>query len=65
MPIEGHEPVTPSAYVSIATLADDFTLVDPHRLRRLLAQQNLRLTHQSRLTLASGKAFWSGYFERK
>jgi SAM-dependent methyltransferase len=65
MPTKGQAPVTPSAYPSIAALAGDFALVDPHRLRRLLAQQNLRLTHQSRLTLASGKAFWSGYFERK
>jgi hypothetical protein len=46
------------------TLAGDFTFVDPHHLRRMLAQRELRLTHQSRLTLSSGKAFWSGYFER-
>jgi len=65
IPTEGHAPITPSGYASIGTLADDFALVDPHRLRRLLAQQDLRLTHQSRLTLATGKAFWSGYFERK
>ena len=65
MPTEGHEALTPSAYASIAALADGFTLIDPHRLRRLLARQDLRLTHQSRLTLSTGKAFWSGYFERK
>ena len=65
IPTEGRAPVTPAGYPSIATLADDFTFVDPHRLRRLLAQQDLRLTHQSRLALSSGKAFWSGYFERK
>ena len=65
IPTEGQEPVTPSAYASMASLADGFTLVDPHRLRRRLAQQDLRLTHQLRLTLSTGKAFWSGYFERK
>ncbi|HEY6509434.1 MAG TPA: hypothetical protein VIY56_15545, partial [Vicinamibacterales bacterium] len=65
IPTEGHEPVTPSGYASIAALAGDFTLVDPHRLRRLLAQQDFRLTHQARLTLSTGKAFWSGSFERK
>jgi hypothetical protein len=65
MPSEGRDAVTPSPYPSMATLATGFAFVDPHRLRQLLAQQDLRLTHQSRLTLASGKAFWSGYFERK
>ena len=62
---EAHEAVTPSRYPSMGTLADGFAFVDPHRLRRLLAQHDLRLTHQSRLALSAGKAFWSGYFERK
>ena len=30
----------------------------------VLAQRDLRLTHQARRTLSTGKAFWSGYFER-
>jgi trans-aconitate methyltransferase len=64
LPSEGHEAVTPSPVASMATLADDFTFVDPHQLRRVLAQRELRLTHQARLTLWTGKAFWSGYFER-
>jgi hypothetical protein len=64
LPSDAHEPVTPSAFPSMATLADDFALVDPHQLRRELAQRDLRLTHQSRRTLSTGKAFWSGYFER-
>jgi len=64
-PTEGREAVTPSPFSAMGTLADNFTFVDPHRLRRLLAQQDLRLTHQSRLALSSGKSFWSGYFERK
>ena len=64
LPSEGQEAVTPSPFASTATLADDFTFVDPHQLRRLLAQRELRLTHQARLTLTSGKVFWSGYFER-
>jgi hypothetical protein len=64
LPSEGQAAVTPSPYASMATLADDFALVDPHQLRRVLAQRRLRLTHQARLTLATGKAFWSGYFER-
>ena len=65
LPADGREPVTPSEFASMSALADRFALVDPHRLRHLLAQQDLRLTQQSRLKLASGKAFWSGYFERK
>ena len=65
LPTEGREAVTPSAYPSMGTLADGFAFVDPHRLRRLLAQQDLRLTHQARRVLSGGKAFWSGYFERK
>jgi len=64
LPSEDQPVVTPSAFASMETLAGDFTFVDPHQLRRLLAQRDLRLTHQSRLTLSSGKAFWSGYFER-
>ena len=65
LPTERREAVSPSAYPSMGTLADGFAFVDPHRLRRLLAQQDLRLTHQARRALAGGKAFWSGYFERK
>jgi len=64
LPSNGHDAVTPSPFASMATLADDFTLVDPHQLRRLLAQRDLRLTHQSRRLLPTGKSFWSGYFER-
>jgi len=64
LPSDGHEAVTPTAYTSMTTLADDFALVDPHHLRRQLAQRGLRLTHQARRTLSTGKAFWSGYFER-
>jgi hypothetical protein len=64
LPAEGHDAVTLSAFASMATLANDFTFVDPHHLRRVLAQRELRLTHQARRTLATGKAFWSGYFER-
>ena len=65
LPIDGHEVVTSSPYPSMSTLAGGFSFVDPHRLRRMLAQQGLRLTYQSRLALPTGKAFWSGYFERK
>jgi hypothetical protein len=64
LPSEDRPVVTPSAFASMETLAGDFTFVDPHQLRRLLAQRELRLTHQARVTLSSGKAFWSGYFER-
>jgi SAM-dependent methyltransferase len=64
LPSEEHAGITPSAFASMATLAGDFAFVDPHQLRRVLARRGLRLTNQSRLTLSSGKAFWSGYFER-
>jgi hypothetical protein len=64
LPAEGREAVTPSPVASMAALAGDFTFVDPHHLRRMLAQRELRLTHQARRTLSTGKAFWSGYFER-
>jgi hypothetical protein len=65
MPIEGRDAVTPSAYPSMSSLADGFSFVDPHRLRQMLAQRDMRLTHQTRLMLSTGKAFWSGYFERR
>ena len=64
LPSAAHQAVTPSAYASMATLAGDFAFVDPHQLRRILARRDLRLTHQARRTLATGKVFWSGYFER-
>jgi hypothetical protein len=64
LPSDEHTAVTPSAYPSMATLAGDFAFVDPHQLRRVLAQRDLRLTHQARRTLSTGKAFWSGHFER-
>jgi SAM-dependent methyltransferase len=64
LPSDAHQPVTPSAFQSMTTLADDFAFVDPHQLRRVLAQRDMRLTHQARRTLSTGKAFWSGYFER-
>jgi len=64
LPSGGQPVVTPSAFASMETLAGDFAFVDPHHLRRMLAQRELRLTHQARVTLSSGKAFWSGYFER-
>jgi hypothetical protein len=64
LPSEEHPAVTPSAYASMATLAGDFAFVAPHRLRRMLAQRELPLTHQARRRLPTGKVFWSGYFER-
>jgi hypothetical protein len=64
LPSNGHDAVTPSPFASMATLAGDFAFVDPHQLRRELSQRDLRLTHQSRFTLPTGKSFWSGYFER-
>jgi hypothetical protein len=65
LPSTGQQAVTPTEFASMATLAGDFAFVDPHQLRRILAQRGLRLTHQARLTLSTGKAFWSGYFERR
>ena len=64
LPHEAHPVVTPSRCASMAALAADFTFVDPHQLRRVLAQREMRLTHQARVTLSSGKVFWSGHFER-
>jgi hypothetical protein len=64
LPSTGQQAVTATEFASMATLAGDFALVDPHQLRRVLAQRRLRLAHQARLTLSTGKAFWSGYFER-
>jgi SAM-dependent methyltransferase len=64
LPSDAHAAVTPSPFASMTTLAGDFAFVDPHRLRRVLARREMRLTHQARLTLASGKVLWSGYFER-
>lgn len=64
LPSTEHAAVTPSPFASMASLADDFAFVDPHQLRRGLARRELRLTHQARRILSTGKAFWSGYFER-
>jgi hypothetical protein len=65
LPTVRHEAVTPSPLPRINALAEHFSFVDPHRLRRILSAQGLRLTHQSRVALASGKVFWSGYFEKR
>jgi hypothetical protein len=64
MPSGQHAAFSPSPFPSMTALAGDFAFVDPHQLRRALAQRDLRLTHQARRTLSTGKAFWSGYFER-
>ena len=64
LPSETHDAVTPTPFASMSALAGDFAFVDPHQLRRMLAQREMRLTHQARRTLTSGKALWSGYFER-
>ena len=64
LPSEAHDAVTPTPFASMATLGGDFAFVDPHHLRRVLAQREMRLTHQARRILTSGKVFWSGYFER-
>jgi hypothetical protein len=64
LPSDAQAAVTPSPFASMATLAGDFAFVDPHQLRRRLARREMRLTYQSRRTLSTGKAFWSGYFER-
>jgi len=55
LPSEDHPVVTPSAFASMETLAGGFTFVDPHHLRRMLAQRELRLTHQARLTLPAAR----------
>jgi hypothetical protein len=65
LPTAGHEAVTASPFPRISALAEHFAFVDPHRLRRVLSAQGLRLTHQSRVALTSGKVFWSGYFEKR
>jgi SAM-dependent methyltransferase len=64
LPSTRQQAVTPTEFASMAALAGDFAFVDPHQLRRTLAQRGLRLTHQARRTLSTGKTFWSGYFER-
>ncbi len=51
-----------SAYASVRSLGEHFTLIDPEAFHRELKRRGLTLVHQSRRPLPHRKAFWLGVF---
>jgi hypothetical protein len=56
--------VSPSAYRSIQSLSEHFSLIDPPDLRKTLASLGFELDHELIRSLPSGKGLWLGIFRR-
>jgi hypothetical protein len=55
--------VSPTQFKTMLSLAEQFHLVDPAHLQQSLESLGLKLQHQTRRALPSGKAFWLGIFQ--
>ncbi len=62
LPSERAQSVGRGGYASIERLQSHFSFVDPARLRSSLEERGFRLMHETRCSLAAGKAFWMGVF---
>jgi hypothetical protein len=65
LPGEPEQAVGASPFPSIQKLKSHFSLIDPCWLQEELARHELQLAHESRISLAAGKAFWMGVFRRR
>jgi hypothetical protein len=65
LPSDFEQGVTASQFPSMQRLKDHFSLIDPMWFRETLAQRGLRLIHEARRSLVSGKGLWMGVFGRE
>ena len=65
LPSDFEQGVTASQFPSMQRLKDHFSLIDPTWFRETLAQRGLRLIHEARRSLVSGKGLWMGVFGRE
>jgi len=65
LPSDFEQGVTASQFPSMQRLKDHFSLIDPTWFREPLAQRGLRLIHEARRSLVSGKGLWMGVFGRE
>jgi tRNA pseudouridine38-40 synthase len=62
LPSQSEAGVSTSRYPSIEAVREDFRLIDPTDFSAILARRGFRLSHETRVALALGKAFWHGIF---
>lgn len=65
LPGEPEQAVGASPFPSIQRLKSHFSLIDPGWFRERLAPHELRLAHESRMSVAAGKEFWMGVFRHR
>ena len=61
---QAEQQVGPSKFLSMLTLKDNFTLVDPISLGRKLDRAGFRMVHELIRSVPAGKSLWMGVFER-
>ncbi len=62
LPDHQQQNVTPTAYASMQTLAEGFSLVDTSHFRGVLEKRGFRLVQEEFRPLPTGKALWLGVF---
>jgi hypothetical protein len=62
LPDPHQQNVTPTAYPSMQTLAENFSLVDASHFRGLLEKRGFRLVQEETRPLPTGKTLWLGVF---
>ena len=62
LPDHQQQNVTPTAYASMQTLAENFSLVDASHFRGVLEKRGFRLVHEEIRPLPTGKTLWLGVF---
>ena len=65
LPSDHEEGVTPTGYISMQTLKEDFALIDREEFQRLLRQKGFELVEQEDRPLPGGKALWLGVFAER
>lgn len=64
LPSEEEPGVAATGYRSMQRLKQDFALIDPVELQRLLGRKGFELVEHEQRSLPAGKAFWLGIFAR-
>jgi threonine dehydrogenase-like Zn-dependent dehydrogenase len=62
LPDHQQQNVTPTAYASMQTLAESFSLVDVSHFRGVLEKREFRLVQEELRPLPTGKTLWLGVF---
>lgn len=64
LPSQLEQDVSPTGFLSLQTLKQDFRLIDPDEFTQLMRLNGFQLLQKSCYSLPAGKALWWGLFER-